>query len=237
MIGLAVEDAFAGYKRTDVLRGITTSVRPGECVAILGPNGAGKSTLLRAISGQLKLRAGRRLLDDEDITGWRTYKIARGGVRWVGEPRPIFPTLTVEENLAVGGITQRSSIDEQTQHVYDLLPALKDKHGERAASLSGGQQQMLAIGQALMTKPRYLCLDEPSLGLAPAVVTMVAELIGELASRGVGILWAEQFPRVALSRSTHALVLSAGRVLSSGPAEELNRDTLEAAYLGKAAAV
>jgi branched-chain amino acid transport system ATP-binding protein len=236
MSGLRVESAYAGYQATDVLRGITAGVEAGRCVAVLGPNGAGKSTLLRAVSGQLKIRSGKRLIDDQDVTTWRTYKIATAGVRWVGEPRPIFPTLTVEENLEVGGITQRKLIAEQSEVVYDLLPALKDKRKQRAASLSGGQQQMLAIGQALMTKPTYLCLDEPSLGLAPTVVKSVADLIVELASRGVGILWAEQFPEVALSHCTDALVLSAGRALSSGPASEIDRDALEAAYLGKRAA-
>lgn len=230
---LGIEDAHAGYTKTDVLRGVTISVQPGECLAVLGPNGAGKSTLFRAISGQLRLRQGRRIKDDEDVTAWRAYKLARAGVRWVGEPRPVFPTLTVEQNLAVGGITRRDIIKEQTEEVFTLLPMLREKQRDRAASLSGGQQQMLAIGQALMTRPEYLCLDEPSLGLAPAVVTNVAGLVTTLASRGVGVLWAEQFPDLALARSSHVLLMSAGRALYAGPVAGFDRGLLEAAYLGK----
>jgi branched-chain amino acid transport system ATP-binding protein len=233
---LEVRDIVSGYGGTDVLREVSVSLEPGERVAVLGPNGAGKSTLLRTISGQLRVRAGSRFKDGEDVSNWRAHKMARGGVRWVGEPRPIFPSLTTEENLAVGGITRRDTITEQRQKVYELLPALVEKRLDTADSLSGGQQQMLAIGQALMTAPRYLCLDEPSLGLAPQVVTMVAGLIDTLASQGVGILWAEQFPEIALQHCSRVVLLSAGRVIHAGPAADFDRALLEAAYLGKAAA-
>jgi branched-chain amino acid transport system ATP-binding protein len=231
---LELKDVVAGYGPTDVLREVSVLVEPGERVAVLGPNGAGKSTLLRATSGQLRLRSGQRFKDDEDITAWRAHKIARGGIRWVGEPRPIFPSLTTEENLAIGGITQREMIDERRERVYELLPALREKRVDSADSLSGGQQQMLAIGQALMTEPDYLCLDEPSLGLAPQVVTMVANLIDTLAGQGVGILWAEQFPEVALEHCSRVVLLGAGRVLKSGEPATFDRRLLDAAYLGKA---
>jgi branched-chain amino acid transport system ATP-binding protein len=233
MTGLSLDEAYCGYAETDVLRGISISVEPGSCVAVLGPNGAGKSTLLRAVSGQLKIRSGKRLIDDQDATRWRAYKVARAGVRWVGEPRPVFPTLTVGENLEVGGLVFKGDLAKQRDKVFNLLPILKDRRSQRAGSLSGGQQQMLAIGQALMTEPRYLCLDEPSLGLAPTIVTIVAELARDLAAAGVGVLWAEQFPSVALAHCTHALVVSAGRVISSGAAAELDHAVLDAAYLGK----
>ncbi len=231
---LEVKGIVAGYGPTDVLREVSVRLEPGERVAVLGPNGAGKSTLLRAISGQLRLRSGERFKDEEDITGWRAHKMARAGVRWVGEPRPIFPSLTTEENLAVGGITQRDKIDQRRERVYELLPALREKRLDTADSLSGGQQQMLAIGQALMTEPDYLCLDEPSLGLAPHVVSMVASLIDTRAGQGVGILWAEQFPEVALAHCSRVVLLGAGRVLKSGEAATFDRALLDAAYLGKA---
>ncbi|HEX3804337.1 MAG TPA: ATP-binding cassette domain-containing protein [Solirubrobacteraceae bacterium] len=233
MSGLAVQDAYGGYAGTDVLRGVSIEVLAGQCVAVLGPNGAGKSTLLRLMSGQLKLRAGVRRIDDDDATKWHAFQLARAGVRWVGEPRPIFPTLTVEENLEIGGITKRSEIPRKQREIYEMLPILEEKRKLQASSLSGGQQQMLAIAQALMTDPSYLCLDEPSIGLAPSIVSMVAELVVKLTSQNVGILWAEQFPEVALSHCTHAMVLGAGRILSQGPVAELDRDILEAAYLGK----
>ena len=236
MSGLVLRDLNAGYKGTDVLRGVSLALAPGHCIGVLGPNGAGKSTLLKVVSGQLRPRAGVRLLGDQDVTKWRAFKLARAGVRWVGEPRPVFPTLTVAENLGVGGITQRAMIAERTEQVYELLPELRKKHRDRAASLSGGQQQMLAIGQALMTSPRFLCLDEPSIGLAPHLVLAVAELITRLTTQGVGILWAEQFPEIAVKHCTEVLVLSAGRVVSAGPAAELDREKVEAAYLGKSQA-
>jgi branched-chain amino acid transport system ATP-binding protein len=232
MSGLVVEDVHAGYTGTDILRGVSVNVTAGECVGVLGPNGAGKSTLLRAMSGQLKMRAGRRAIDDEEASGWRAHKIARAGVRWVGEPRPIFPSLTVTENLEIGGIMQRPRIETERERVYELLPALREKQAAAAGSLSGGQQQMLAIGQALMSSPRYLLLDEPSLGLAPQIVEAVADVITELVARGVGVVWAEQFPRVALKRCSRVVVLSAGSVFIAGPASEITPEQLEAAYMG-----
>jgi len=232
MSELAVTGIFAGYGGTDVLRDVTLDVSPGQCVAVLGPNGAGKSTLLKVLSGQLRVREGTRTIDGADVTSWRPYKAARAGVRWVGEPRPIYPSLTVEENLAIGGVVARREIKEATERVYRLLEALRPKRHDRAGSLSGGQQQMLAIGQALMSNPHYLCLDEPSLGLAPVVFGEVARLISDLAEHGVGIVWAEQFPEIAKARSTHVVVLSAGAVIASGPPGEISDAQLEAAYLG-----
>ena len=232
MSQLELIDIEAGYKGTDILRGISLSVARGDCVAVLGPNGAGKSTLLKAISGQLKIRAGSRRLEGEDTTRWRTYKVAKAGIRWVGDPRPIYPSLSVEENLHVGGTVRRSQIDEKRDWIFDLLPMLKDKRTAAAGSLSGGQQQMLAIGQSLMSEPRYLCLDEPSLGLAPVVINSLSELIANLAESGVGVVWAEQFPEVALKRSSHVIVIAAGKVVLSGKPGEISRAELESAYLG-----
>jgi branched-chain amino acid transport system ATP-binding protein len=135
---LEVDTVFAGYSGTDVLRGVSVAVEPGQCVGILGLNGAGKSTLLRVITGQVAVRSGHWLIDSADAGHWRPDRIARSGVRWVGEPRPVFPSLTVEENLAIGGITSRRNVPRLTRRVYELLPMLREKHWEKAASLSGG---------------------------------------------------------------------------------------------------
>ena len=232
MTSLSVEAVYAGYSGTDVLRGVSISVVPGECVGILGLNGAGKSTLLRVATGQVGVRAGKRTVDSIDATHWRPDRLARSGVRWVGEPRPIFPSLTVRENLAIGGIMNRRDFNRVVAYVYDLLPMLREKRQEKAASLSGGQQQMLAIGQALMSEPRYLCLDEPSLGLSPQMVISVADLVVRLAEAGLGILWAEQFPDIVLSRCTRVVVLAAGAVASAGDPADLSKESLEDAYLG-----
>ncbi|MCU1481307.1 MAG: Polyamine-transporting ATPase [Subtercola sp.] len=233
MSDLVLKNIVAGYKGTDVLREIDLEVKPGMCIGVLGANGAGKSTLLRTISGQLKIRGGSRTLGDLDTTNWRAHKVARAGVRWVGDPRPIYPSLTVEENLDIGGTIIRSRVPEKRDWVYNLLPVLAEKRNERGASLSGGQQQMLAIGQALMSEPTFLCLDEPSLGLAAQVITSLSELIGQLAASGVGIVWAEQFPEVAMKRCTDIVVLGAGKVVLSGPPSAISSEALEAAYLGK----
>lgn len=232
MNGLAVEDVYAGYTGTDILRGVGIEVRPSECLAVLGPNGAGKSTLLRVASGQLRIRAGRRIIDGEDATRWRGHRVAKAGVRWIGEPKPIFPSLSVAENLAIGGIIRRRSFDRQVKYVFEILPALYSKRNARAAELSGGQQQMLAIGQALMSEPRYLCLDEPSLGLAPAAVDSIAHLVRELVTAGLGIVWAEQFPDVALSCSSKVAVMRAGLLVRVGSPADVSREELEEAYLG-----
>ena len=229
---LAIDNVFSGYGGTDVLRDVTFAVSPGECVGVLGPNGAGKSTLLKVLSGQLKVRKGERQLDGHDVNSWSPHEAARRGVRWVGEPRPIYPGLTVEENLYVGGVTMRAIIAEQLELVFQLLPALREKRSSRAGRLSGGQQQMLAIGQALMSRPRYLCLDEPSLGLAPVMVAAVAELVSELVAGGVGVVWAEQFPELTRSQSTELVVLGGGSIVAAGPPDRITEAELERAYLG-----
>lgn len=234
MSSLVLTDVEAGYKGTDVLRGVSLTVDPGDCIGVLGPNGAGKSTFLRTISGQLKLRRGTRMLGDQDITGWRTHKVARHGIRWVGDPRPIYRDLTVEENLEIGATTLISKYQEKRAFVYELMPMLEQKRGDKAGSLSGGQQQMLAIGQALMSDPRYLCLDEPSLGLAVTVINDLSVLIGNLASEGVGIIWAEQFPEVALARCNRVIVIGAGKIVLEGAPADISREQLESAYLGHA---
>ena len=230
---LGLTEVTAGYSGTDVLRGVSVAVAPGECVAVLGANGAGKSTLLRVLSGQLRVRSGRRAINGNDVTAWSAHRAARAGVRWTGEPRPIYPSLSVAENLEVGGVTARASIARRRSYVYELLPDLSRKASQRAASLSGGQQQMLAIGQALMSEPQYLCLDEPSLGLSLAMVNVVAELVSELVRSGVGVVWAEQFPEVALDRATKVIALRGGIVVARGEPGTISQDELEDAYMGR----
>jgi branched-chain amino acid transport system ATP-binding protein len=229
---LELDQVIAGYKGSDILRGISVSIRPGDVVAVLGSNGVGKSTLLRAVSGQLRLRGGTRTIDGADASGLQAHQFARRGVRWLGDPRPIYTALTVEENLAVGGSVNRKRLKERREWVYDFVPILKERRTQKAASLSGGQQQLLALAQALMSEPKYLCLDEPSLGLAPLMIEQVAKLVTELAASGVGVIWAEQFPEVAITRATQLLVLSAGRVALAGPPDTISAQQLEAAYLG-----
>jgi branched-chain amino acid transport system ATP-binding protein len=232
MSNLAIQDASAGYAGTDVLRGVSVSIMSGACVGVLGPNGAGKSTLLKVLSGQLRIRSGSRSLDGRDLRSWSPHHAARDGVRWIGEPRPIYPGLTVIENLEIGGICDRAAVEENMANVFELLPALQEKRTAQAGTLSGGQQQMLAFAQALMSRPRFLCLDEPSLGLSPAMVSIVAELVSTLVSSGVGVAWAEQYPAITRAHSTELVVLSAGRVIASGRPEAVTDEQLEKAYLG-----
>ncbi|KAA9144451.1 ATP-binding cassette domain-containing protein [Microbacterium lushaniae] len=228
----ALDRVVSGYKGTDILEDVSLRLEPGTCLAVLGPNGAGKSTLLRTMSGQLPVRAGRRMLGEADTSALRVHQMARQGVRWVGEPRPLSLSLTVEDNLHVGGYLRRRAFPRLSDRVWELMPALRDKRADKAGSLSGGQQQMLAIGQALMSEPAFLLLDEPSIGLAAHVVQQLAELIGQLRDQGMGIAWAEQFPDIAIARSDAVLVLGAGRVRLHATPDAVDRARLEEAYIG-----
>jgi branched-chain amino acid transport system ATP-binding protein len=232
MADLSLESAVAGYGGTDVLHGLSVGVSSGECLGIVGPNGAGKSTLLKALTGQLRIRSGTRVLLGQDVGRWPAHRLAAEGVRWVGEPRPIFPSLTVRENLEIGGITRRNGIESHLMRIYELLPILYERRDERAARLSGGQQQMLAIGSALMSSPRFLCLDEPSIGLAPSIVEQVADLVSRLVTQGVGVIWAEQFLDIILARCTTVALVRSGGIAVSGPTSEFTREFLEDAYFG-----
>jgi branched-chain amino acid transport system ATP-binding protein len=189
--------------------------------------------MLRAITGQLRLRSGELHIGDRNATKWPAFQVARSGVRWVGEPRPLVATLTVQENLEIGGITRRGDLQENMEKLWTRLPLLYERRHDRAGSLSGGQQQLLAIGQAMMSQPTFLCLDEPSLGLAPQVIVDVGELIDSLVAQGVGVLWAEQFPRLLLEHCSIAIVMHAGSIAYAGPASELSDELLEAAFFGE----
>ncbi len=225
------------------LRGVTLEVPDGAVVAVLGSNGAGKSTLMRAISGVLgqhrgRIERGEVRLGERRLNGVRPAEIVRAGVVQVPEGRRIFADLTVEENLRAGAFTRRDrgARAEARQRVFDLFPILRDRLGQRAGLMSGGEQQMLAIGRALMASPRLLLLDEPSLGLAPLVVGRIGDVIAEINGQGTSVLLVEQNATMALRVAQQACVLELGRVSLAGSAEELSAsDDVRNLYLGQGA--
>jgi branched-chain amino acid transport system ATP-binding protein len=221
-----------------VLRGVSLAVPPGAIVALLGANGAGKTTLLRALTGLLdvhdgEVTKGAVLLDDQPIHHLKPAAIVRRGVSQVMEGRRIFAELSVEDNLRVGGHTNRRAITGRLDYVYGLFPVLAERRGRTAGYLSGGEQQMLAMGRALMAEPRYLLLDEPSLGLAPRLVDQVRQIIVEINKAGTGVLLVEQNATMALSVASHGYVLEIGKVVLDKPAEQLLvDDDIREFYLG-----
>ncbi|WP_269758758.1 ABC transporter ATP-binding protein [Variovorax sp. E3] len=232
---LRAEGVTAGYGGLAVVRDVTLSLRAGQITALIGANGAGKTTVMRAICGMVTA-TGSVTLDGESITGMRTEKIARQGVAHVPEGRGTFTDLTVDENLRVGGFARSSTAGAATtlERIYGWLPRLAERRGQRGGTLSGGEQQMLAIGRALMADPKVLLLDEPSFGLAPRVAADVMRLLRRLqAETRMAILLVEQNTEVALSLADDAYVLRAGSLVMSGPAAQLrNSAELKAAYLG-----
>ncbi len=233
---LQVNDLHIHYGQLQALKGVTLSVEEGEVVTVLGANGAGKSTLLRAISGLLPAREGDILLDGASL--WRTpaYDIVLRGISHAPEGRKVFSTLTVEENLNLGAFTRRNRRKEVTQardRVFELFPLLKDRRWQLAGTLSGGEQQMLAIGRALMSTPRILLLDEPSLGLAPILVHLIFDIIQEINRQGIAILLVEQNAHQALALARRGYVLETGLISAHGTSSELQADTrIQEAYLG-----
>jgi branched-chain amino acid transport system ATP-binding protein len=220
------------------LRGASLAVPDGQIVALLGANGAGKSTLLRTLSGLLdindgEIRKGQVTLDGEPMERWATSRRVKRGIKHVLEGRRVFKELTVEVNLRVGGHVARSSIRENLDRVYGVFPLLQQRRGEAAGYLSGGEQQMLAIGRALMSSPRYLLLDEPSLGLAPAMVALIRDKLVEINRDGTAVLLVEQNAAMALSIAHRGYVLENGRMVMDRPAEELlANDDVRESYLG-----
>ncbi|MET7394683.1 ABC transporter ATP-binding protein [Dactylosporangium sp. NPDC005572] len=221
-----------------VLRGVSLAVPPGRIVALLGANGAGKTTLLRALSGLLDVHdgtvtKGAVTLDDRPIHRLRPSAIVRRGLTQVMEGRRTFAELTVEENLRLGAHTRRRGRAEALERMYGLFPVLKERRGSIAGYLSGGEQQMLAMGRALMSEPKYLLLDEPSLGLAPRLVEQVRDLIVEINRGGTSVLLVEQNATMALSIAEHGYVLENGKVVLDKPAAELLADEdIREFYLG-----
>jgi branched-chain amino acid transport system ATP-binding protein len=227
--GLAV-----AYGRTEAVRGIDLQVAEGQVVTLIGANGAGKTTVLRTLSGLLRPRAGRVRLDGADITGMAPHRIAARGMVQVPEGRQIFAQLTVAENLTLGGWTASAADSgRQRDAVLARFPRLRERLGQAAGSLSGGEQQMLAMGRALMASPRLLLLDEPSMGLAPLFVEEIFSLIAGLKAEGVTILLVEQNASAALEVADTAYVLELGRITLAGPATEVaGNPAVAAAYLG-----
>jgi branched-chain amino acid transport system ATP-binding protein len=231
---LAVDALTVAYGSVVAIRDVALEVRRGEIVTVLGPNGAGKTTLLRTIAGALRPQSGNVRFEGRRITGRGPEDVLRLGVALVPEGRHVFPRLSVEENLAVGAIsrTDRDAIRDDTASFLERFPILGQRARQMAGTLSGGEQQQLSIARALMSRPRMLLLDEPSLGLAPIVVDRIFELILELRSQGVTILLVEQNVHRALDAADRAYVLSVGRLVASGATDELLEGELERAYLG-----
>ena len=234
---LEVTGLHAGYGDLEVLHGVDLVVPRGEIVSVVGANGAGKSTMLGAIAGVVRPTAGSIVIDGVEITGIAAHKVVGHGVALVPEGRKLFPFLTVEENLRLGGFHKgaRAAAKTSMAEVFELFPRLADRRSQLAGSLSGGEQQMAAIGRGIMAQPKILMLDEPSLGLAPIVVEQMFELIRKLSESGLTILLVEQNVVDALELSSHASVLEQGEVAMSGSGLELLADPgLQAAYLGVA---
>jgi branched-chain amino acid transport system ATP-binding protein len=219
------------------LKGITISVEEGEIVTLIGANGAGKSTTLRTISGLIRPRQGQILFDEQALNDIPAHEIVKLGISHGPEGRRIFSTLTVRENLNMGAYSRgndRVGIEEARERVFRLFPRLEERVNQIAGTLSGGEQQMLAIGRALMAKPKLLMLDEPSLGLAPMLVKAIAQTIQEINEQGTTILLVEQNARMALKLAHRGYVLEVGEIVLSGTAEGLMRDKrVKKAYLGE----
>ncbi|HKS62731.1 MAG TPA: ABC transporter ATP-binding protein [Xanthobacteraceae bacterium] len=233
---LTLTNVVAGYGAGDVLKGITIEIAAGEIVAIIGANGAGKTTTMRVITGLLRPRSGSIRFEGEPIDRTSAFRIARAGVALVPEGRRIFHGMTVEENLELGALkgdllrAQANGLDS----VYDMFPRLAERRHQIAGSLSGGEQQMLALGRALLSKPKLLLLDEPSLGLAPMVVRQIFNGIAQIHREGMTVLLVEQNVNLALETASRAYVLQTGRVAIEGPVNALKSDPLvQRAYLGR----
>ena len=234
MAMLKVQDINVYYGSIHAVRGISFEVNEGEIVTLIGANGAGKSTTLNTVSGLLQSRTGNIEFEGRSLHGVPPHKIVSLGLTQVPEGRRVFADMTVEENLDLGAYTRPSSeVDRSIADVYERFPRLKERRRQFAGTLSGGEQQMLAMGRALMSKPKLLMLDEPSMGLAPILVSQIFDIIRELKSSGVTILLVEQNARMALSVADRAYVLETGTVALSGTGKELMAsDLVRRAYLG-----
>lgn len=233
---LEIKDLVVDYGIIRALKGISMEIPQGKIVVVLGANGAGKTTTMRTISGVVKSASGQILYQGEDIRNKPSYVIAKRGISQSPEGRLILQGLSVEENLRIGGYTLKSKaqMNESFEEVYDLFPVLKERRTQQATTLSGGEQQMLAIGRALMMKPKVLLLDEPSLGLAPLIVKSIFQTVKRIAEEGVTVLMVEQNARQSLLIADYAYVLELGKIKSQGTSQELLQDeTLISAYLGK----
>ena len=231
---LRIEDLKVNYGGIEAVKGISLSVEEGQIVTLIGSNGAGKSTTLRTISGLVKPRDGKITFCGEDITGMDPTEIVKRGVTMAPEGRRIFPDMTVMENLRVGAYLRKDDLSDDLDWVFSLFPRLKEREWQLGGTLSGGEQQMLAVARSLMAKPKLIMLDEPSLGLAPLVVKSIFEIIRQINQEGVTILLIEQNANMALQVAHSAYVLETGRITMTGTGAELLADErIKEAYLGK----
>jgi branched-chain amino acid transport system ATP-binding protein len=231
---LELVDVEVAYGAVTALRGVRLAVGSGEIVTLLGANGAGKTTTLRTISGLLRPRAGQVLLDGEPLARIPAHQLVRRGVAHSPEGRRIFPAMSVRENLLMGAFHDRAHVSEDLAKVFGLFPRLRERASQAGGTLSGGEQQMLAIGRALMSRPRLLLLDEPSMGLAPLVVRTIFEVIEQINATGVAVLLVEQNAAQALKIANRGYVLETGRVVLEGRAADLLADDrVRQAYLGE----
>ncbi len=230
---LKINDLKVSYGGIEAVKGISFEVPNGQIVTLIGANGAGKSTTLRTIAGLVRPAGGHIQLDGEDITGLSPDKIVSKGITLVPEGRRVFPDLTVLENLRIGAYLRKDSLDSDIKWVYELFPRLQERSWQAAGTLSGGEQQMLAVGRALMSRPKIIMMDEPSLGLAPLVVKGIFEIIREINRQGVTVLLIEQNAYMALHTAHTGYVLETGKITLTGPGKELLRnEDVKRAYLG-----
>ena len=232
---LEVKDLSVSYGGSRAVKGISFEVSEGEVVTLIGANGAGKSSTLRSIVGLEKPAGGSIVFDGRELTQMGTEQLVTCGITLVPEGRRVFPNLSVLENLKIGAYQRKDSLDQDIQWIYGLFPRLQERSWQMAGTLSGGEQQMLAIGRALMSRPKLIMMDEPSLGLAPIVVQGVFDIIKEINKQGVTILLVEQNANMALKAAHRAYVMETGQITLSGAGKELaENEDVKAAYLGKA---
>lgn len=230
---LKIDNLKVNYGGIEAVKGISFEVPDNSIVTLIGANGAGKSTTLRTIAGIVKADSGSITYDNADILQKKTHEIVEAGITLVPEGRRVFPDLTVLENIKIGAYLRKDDLSDDIARVYDLFPRLKERHWQLAGTLSGGEQQMLAVARALMAKPKLIMMDEPSLGLAPIVVQGIFDIIKEIHKQGVTILLIEQNANMALKTADLAYVLETGRITMSGTGKELLSDeNVKKAYLG-----
>ena len=231
---LEIKDLSVSYGGIEAVKGISFDVHAGEIVTLIGANGAGKSTTLKSIAGLVKPQSASILFEGQELVGKTPDAIVKSGITLVPEGRRVFPNLTVKENLKIGAYLRRDALDKDIEYVYGLFPRLREREWQLAGTLSGGEQQMLAVGRALMSKPKFIMMDEPSLGLAPLIVKDIFSIIKTINKEGITVLLIEQNANMALQVADKAYVLETGCITMSGTGEELLADPkVREAYLGK----